>query len=497
LTLKNTSVNDNVVEQVGITVGGIFVLIINAQGLRAGIITSTLNASDCKFFNNNQNGRYGKAIYLEGAIGNVERCSFYNNIGNMPDVYAFTGSVLNLNNSTVNGLVGIAIYATANLKNSTIIGGGVAWGDGQHITLDNTIWTDMTLAQFPSTSVVSVKYSILNNYLYGFNKDSVISNSIPNFTTWLDTLAYNGGITPTAKLKNVPANPAKSSGNSEYLGSTDQRGAMRVDSVSIGAYQWVRPTGISISPQQITLCPGDSTGLVVTILPALVSEGGYTLTSLYDTVAQVIGSKIHAISPGTNDIIVQTMDGGLKDTCSVAVVGPCQALVTNQTVLPGQNKCYSATQTIVVAGNSATFTVLNGGSATLIAGQKISFLPGTTVESGGYLWGYISPDGPFCQASQPGKAITEANTGMTGIGLTSFRVYPNPTAGQFVIAFAKKTLSENVTVEIYGMYGEKVLSKIISAEQENVFSLSNQPAGVYFIRVMMGTEYETAKIIRQ
>jgi hypothetical protein len=43
------------------------------------------------------------------------------------------------------------------------------------------------------------------------------------------------------KLKNVPHNPAKTSGNLLYLGTTDQRGALRIDSVSIGAYQYDFP----------------------------------------------------------------------------------------------------------------------------------------------------------------------------------------------------------------------------------------------------------------
>jgi hypothetical protein len=116
------------------------------------------------------------------------------------------------------------------------------------ITLDNSIITGFDSFSIPPSSgnnlfdsVFSAKYCILGNSLFGESKDVLISDSIQPYFTWLDTLAYNGGFTPTMKLKNVPNNPAKSSGNLQYLGSTDQRGTLRIDSVSIGAYQYDYP----------------------------------------------------------------------------------------------------------------------------------------------------------------------------------------------------------------------------------------------------------------
>ena len=297
----------------------------------------------------------------------------------------------------------------------------------------------------------------------------------------------------------MPANPATSKGNSFYLGSTDQRGAVKADSVSIGAYQWVRPTGISIFPQQITLCPGDSAGMVVTVSPALVSESGYTLTSLYDSVAHVNGSEIHAGSLGFNEIVVRTVDGGLKDTCSVVVIGPCQASVANETVLPGQNRCYSATQTITVAGNNTTFTVLNGGSATLVAGQKISLLPGTTVASGGYLWAYISPGGPFCvtpsfptvlkdQMEPQQPMVSEKST---------IRIYPNPTPDKFTIELSGEPEKASVILKIINMMGSQIGESTIQSGRLHEFSLIGQRPGVYLIKVMQNNEIIMFKVIKQ
>lgn len=62
-------------------------------------------------------------------------------------------------------------------------------------------------------------------------------------------------------------------------------------------------------------------------------------------------------------------------------------------IVNGETACYGAYQTITLAGGSSTFQVQSGGNTTLIAGQKVSMLPGTTVQSGGHLWAYITTSG--------------------------------------------------------------------------------------------------------
>jgi hypothetical protein len=52
-------------------------------------------------------------------------------------------------------------------------------------------------------------------------------------------------------------------------------------------------------------------------------------------------------------------------------------------------------------------------------------------------------------------------------------------------------------LEIYGIWGEKILSTTLIGERRHEFSLSDKPVGVYFIRVLAGDNVETFKIIRQ
>jgi len=172
--------------------------------------------------------------------------------------------------------------------------------------------------------------------------------------------------------------------------------------------------------------------------------------------------------------------------------------LTDDTINNGQAGCYDAIQTITVAGTGTTFIVENGGSATMIAGQMISYLPGTIVQSGGYMHGYIAPTGPWCSSLAPSipSIVTTEDALPVNLVQASFKVYPNPTSGTFILEFIDRYPTDKVTVNIYGMRGEKVLSEVLKGGRKHEFSLSNRPPGIYLIHVITNNKSETAKIIK-
>ena len=202
-------------------------------------------------------------------------------------------------------------------------------------------------------------------------------------------------------------------------------------------------------------------------------------------------------------LTVTDINGCKRDTLKPVIVlppvnnPPATQTITNVIVGNGQTKCYNATQVITVAGNGTLFYLLPGGNATFIAGQKISFLPGTTVQEGCSMWGYIAPAGPYClYPSMPATLATgDAETG--SIAQSFFKINPNPTTGNFILDFTGVVQTDKANAEIYGMWGEKVVTAVITGEREHQFSLSGRPAGVYVIRVISGNRSETAKIIKQ
>ena len=186
------------------------------------------------------------------------------------------------------------------------------------------------------------------------------------------------------------------------------------------------------------------------------------------------------------------------DTCLVRSGPPATATVQNITLTSGQTSCFDATQTITVAGSGTTFIVENGGSASMIAGIKINYLPGTWVKHGGYMLGKIAPNGPYCAFKE--ASIANSDEGGTSDQLVAeksgMKVYPNPTNGKFRVELTGERQTEPVMIEIFGIRGDKVFSEKIPGEMAREFSLSGNPAGIYFIKVVAGENVMTAKLVK-
>jgi hypothetical protein len=168
----------------------------------------------------------------------------------------------------------------------------------------------------------------------------------------------------------------------------------------------------------------------------------------------------------------------------------------------GNVNCYNATNIITVAGNGTTFEVQDGGSATFIAGQMISFLPGTTVLPGGYLHGYITTTNEYCSSLPNPLVNNPVQLGETKATqpevVKSLRAvaYPNPTNGIFTVALSGTSGSTLLKVEIYSMSGLRVLSQDLPGERKHVFSVDGLNSGIYIIHVTTDNGLETVKLIK-
>ncbi|MCX6278375.1 MAG: T9SS type A sorting domain-containing protein, partial [Bacteroidetes bacterium] len=185
------------------------------------------------------------------------------------------------------------------------------------------------------------------------------------------------------------------------------------------------------------------------------------------------------------------------------LVPPSTLPLGSMTITNGQNNCFNAAQSISTAGNGNIFAVQSGGNVHLIAGQVVHMYPTTVAVSSGNLHAYISTDGVFC--SNPKSLINTSdednnNESEKGINLSSnkfFKVYPNPTTGNFLFEINGESPVDKIMVNVYGIMGEKILTATLTSEHKHAFSLSDRPSGVYFIRVITGDKSETLKIIKQ
>jgi hypothetical protein len=196
-----------------------------------------------------------------------------------------------------------------------------------------------------------------------------------------------------------------------------------------------------------------------------------------------------------------TKDWGETEDYTIEVLPglPIISTVQNVTIAGGHDTCFNALQTITVAGSGTTFIVQDGGSATMVAGQKISYLTGSKVNSGGYMHGYITNSNQFCGSMA--APIVAVVTGVEGFVLepvqSLFRVYPNPTTGDFILEFSDDAGSGKTGVEIFNVRGERVIKSEISGRTVDKLSLSGQPVGIYLVRVVAGGKSETARIVKQ
>jgi hypothetical protein len=181
-------------------------------------------------------------------------------------------------------------------------------------------------------------------------------------------------------------------------------------------------------------------------------------------------------------------------------IPPAIRSLQTKVVYGGETKCADATQTLLIAGNQTIYHVYPDGSVTHIAGQNIVYSDGTKVDPGGYMHGYISST--FCTPYNHNSPVQMANdTGdQPEPALTDkcfFRIFPNPTPGKFTLELKRDAASKQGHVDIFGLLGEKILSKDMILERTQEFSLADRPTGMYIIHVTTGENSRTEKIIKQ
>jgi len=193
-------------------------------------------------------------------------------------------------------------------------------------------------------------------------------------------------------------------------------------------------------------------------------------------------------------------------TANFAITGIPENLdLSNETIADGDTECFDALQTITVSD----FTVEAGGSVTLIAGESILLLAGTTVEHGGYLLARIAArEDDYCGIPRA-MEITKEPVGSKGEDVIPsdlpsvvrengfFKLYPNPTDGTFTLELTSAELEKTITVEIHSILGNRLFRKELPAQRLHTISLESQLPGMYIIRVMKGENVGVERLIKR
>ncbi len=295
-------------------------------------------------------------------------------------------------------------------------------------------------------------------------------------TTYYVTVTDNLGTTATSNVT-VTVNPVlpvsvtiTASANPSPPGNFVTFNAFPVNGGSLPSYQW-KVNGVNVG-----------TGLTnYSYVPNYNDQVKCVLTSNY-------------VCPSGNPATSNTI---------VMIVVPVTTTVTG-TIPSGLNLCFDASNTVTVAGGGTTFTVQSGGSATMIAGFKISYLYGTTVQPGGYMHGYITTTNAYC------GSLTKSMVAAAGMNVESgevpvrpeelkadsyFTLYPNPAEGRVTLFHRSGIVPGPVQVDFFDMRGTCVRTTGFTGEQSHLIGLGDLPPGLYFVKVASQGRVESFKLV--
>jgi hypothetical protein len=147
---------------------------------------------------------------------------------------------------------------------------------------------------------------------------------------------------------------------------------------------------------------------------------------------------------------------------------------------------------------ATAFEVKDGGTAyltattSIILGDEVLITPGAT----GLFLAKIDTFEP-CVLPLALVASVEEVIPEIPAATSLFKIFPNPTTGSFKLELTGIEETSAISVEIFGMMGEKVFQDRLFGSMLYDFDLSNMPKGIYFIRVLKGDEMGIEKVIKQ
>lgn len=168
----------------------------------------------------------------------------------------------------------------------------------------------------------------------------------------------------------------------------------------------------------------------------------------------------------------------------------------------GDFGCFDATQSVLLAGDGSSVSFESGSTFDLISGNSITLLPGTTIQEGANVNAYITEDSSYCfveiegeNVYIPGHLVNQFVWKKVVIEYENndFKVFPNPTTGNFKVLI--DDFKSVVNVSVVNLQGVLIFeqSKIESNLIE--INLSHQQKGIYLVRLYNGKDILSRKII--
>jgi hypothetical protein len=242
----------------------------------------------------------------------------------------------------------------------------------------------------------------------------------------------------------------------------DNCGANSTASVTV-----VHPIALrdSIATSVDVLCSGDNSG------NATVGVKGGTAPYTYAwTPGGQTNASAQALSSGSYTVTINDNCGDAAVTASVIITEPTAMTITHYSVI--DNGTCNGVAAVTASGGTAPYTYLWND----LTNQ-------TTDTIKGLCWGFYCCDvtdhnnctQTICIGVQSAMGVDN----ISNVSSSVVNIYPNPSNGQFTVA----GLQKGMMVEVYDYTG-RMVSSIASNDEMLKFNLSNQPNGIYFVRII-------------
>ena len=170
-------------------------------------------------------------------------------------------------------------------------------------------------------------------------------------------------------------------------------------------------------------------------------------------------------------------------------------------IAAGEQVCYEAGETIILAGDDTWFTAEADSEVFLAAGETIIMRPGTHLQAGSYVHAFIDEEGGFCFTEQSvvvnNIRIQHGTKGdEQGLYEPLFEAYPNPTTGIVWLEIADHNVSNTYRLSVFGITGTRFMERELTGASLYMLDLSDLPGGMYLLRVSNSYYEHTRRIIR-
>lgn len=402
---------------------------------------------------------------------------------------AFTNSITGFNvcgttNSTQNFVIVSDLQAIAatpiNLNSTT--------ANYTYPAASNNVWDYIQQPGAPATSGQTTAVYGLSNAsdCYNFVAAGMYYRTACNVCT-TSSFSVSTAVSSSCTVGSATATPVGGIGPYTYTWSPTGGNSSVISGATLGTYTvTVKDASCAIGFATVTISASPTvavsnqtlcTGNTVT----LTASGATTYSwSTSATTSQIV------VSPTINTTYTVTgYNGTCSDTKTVSVTVGTTPVISAMT----SNSFICAGQTITLSATGAISYTYYPGS---ITGNPIALNPTTSTT-----YTVLGNAGGACTGS---ALITQSVSPCTGLDQLSmqniqFGIYPNPNKGEFTLTLPNA--SENCSVEIYNAIGQLIKKQSVKDDKLKI-NISEQPNGVYFLRVMSeGHQIQKSKIVKE